>query len=589
MANVQSDITIVLPREQFKGSVDRTLSIPIELGGDRKQLIESDRSKNVSALEESEKERAASNIYRIGGKITQIFANTLFGSTEYNGFKNYLYLFNPVNTLENNDILFNNNGERVVDTFNLKWSGFPQYSEFNFIRTDADNPHLDYKPQSASTYNWGCYLSYVFSSDTNQRMSYVDRQISGNTLDFVVSDGIPFTIINTVDNGKNYITFRCGGKHNLTPFQFVELSLTYNGTNIFQVSSIGEAGFSNEDTTFSILNPGYTGNTFTTGTVGTLKRISDISNISESRSEYYVRLHKILTDENGVVINKMGFENTPFVNKQQVEYSALTPNLQERVSTLDGTQSYSFTVVNDFNLEGFKTTHNRPLTDVYLTIINKGYAGWFNKPNPDTNTSIQYGWDFNYQTDIVDEWWSTNNIDSFSNISVGQYNKVDNGITYVFYYNNPLKVDDILVGDFCEFNKLEQIELVVSECNHKLTFNDSLYSIDSFNNAIPEGYFYKPFHQIKLRVFSESVSTDINVSGLNRPTWAYYSVNRGVWLWREILLPGVLELGDNGVNYPFLNGAHYPFKQTLFLLSTPFKNINQSVINTDAPMMDDCE
>lgn len=589
MANVQSDITIVLPREQFKGSTDRTLSIPVELNGERKELIESDRSKNISALEESERERASSTTYRIGGKITQIFANTLYGATDYNGFKNYLYLVNPVDTLENNDILFNNSGERVVDTFNLKWSGFPQYNEFNFIRYDADNPHLDYKPQSASTYNWGSYLSYVFSSDTTQKMSYVDRQVSGNTLDFIASDGLPFTIINTVDNGKNYITFRCGGKHNLTPFQFVELSLTYNGTNIFQVTSIGEAGYSNEDTSFSIINPGYTGTTFTNGTVGTLKRISDISNISESRSEYYVRLHKVLTNENGVIVNKMGFENTPFVDRQQVEYSALTPNLQQRVSTLDGTQTYSYTVVNDFNINGYTTTHNRPLTDVYLTIVNKGYTGWFNKPNTDTNTAIQYGWDFNFQNDIVDEWWSTNNIDSYSNISVSQYNKVENGITYVFYYNNPLKVDDVLVGDFCEYNKLEQIEYVVSECNHKLTFNDSLYQIDSFNNAIPEGYFYKPFHRIELRTFSESISTDVNVSGLNRPTWAYYSINQGIWLWREILAPGVLELGDNGVNYPFLNGAHYPFKPTLFLLSTPFKNINQSVINTDSPTIDDCE
>ena len=589
MANIQSDITLVLPREQFKGSTDRTLSIPVDLSGDRKELIESDRSKNISALEESEKERAESTIYRIGGKITQIFSNSLFGSTDYNGFKNYLYLINAVDTLENNDVLFNNNGERVVDTFNLKWSGYPQYSEFNFIRTDAENPHLNYKPQSASSYNWGCYLSYVFSSDTTQKMSYVDKEISGNTLDFVVSDGIPFTIINTVDNGKNYITFRCGGKHNLTPFQFVELSLTYNGTNIFQVTSIGEAGYSNEETTFSIINPGYTGNTFSNGTVGTLKRIADISNISESRSEYYVRLHKILTNKNGVVINKMGFENAPFTNKQQVEYSALTPNLQQRVSTLDGTQTYSFTLVDDFNINGFTTTQNRPLTDVYLTVINKGYTGWFNKPNPNTGSALQYGWDFNFQTDTVDEWWSTNNIDSYSNISVGQYNIVENGITYVFYYNNELKNGDTLVGDFCEFNKMEQLEYVISECNHKLTFNDSLYQIDSYQNDIPEGYFYKPHHQIKLRAYSESISTDQNVSGIVRPTWAYYSVNQQVWLWREILAPGVLELGNNGVNFPFLNGAHYPFQQTMFLLSTPFKNINQSVIDTESPTTDDCE
>ena len=589
MAQIQNDITIVVPSQQYKGATDRLLSIPIQLNGDRKEFIESDKTRNIDALEQSETERASSETYRISGKITQIFSNVLLGSTPYDGFKNNLFLVNPVDVLENNDVLFDDFGKRVPDTFGLKWSGYPQYDEFNFIRYDNTNTHFSYQPQSATTYNWGCYLSYVYSSDTNQSMSYYDEQISGNTLHFKASDGIPFTIINTKNNGRSYITFRCGGNHNLTPYQFVELSINYNGINIFQVSSIGEAGYSNEETTFSILNPGFTGTTFKDGVVGTFRRISDISNSAETRSEYYVRLHKVLTDENDVVISKMGFENNPFRPKQQVEYSALTPNLQERISTLDGNKSYSFSVVDDFNSQGYLTTYNRPLTSVYLTIINKGYTGWFNKPNPNTNTSLQYGWDFNFQQNVIDEWWADNNLESFTDIQTEQYSKTDSFGTYTFYYNKPLKKDDVLVGDFCEYNKLEQQEYVVSGINHKLTFNDTLYQIESQTTAIPEGYFYKPFFEIKLKEYSESLSVEPEVFGINRPNWAYFSQNQNQWIWRNLLSPGEVDANGNGVNYPFLNGAHYTFNQTLFLLSTPFKNINLSVQNIEPPTIDNCE
>lgn len=522
MSNFPENIKIVLPSLQYKGSTDKLLSVPIELNGKRKEFIDSNRVRNVDALEESEKERNESTIYRIGGKITQIFSNTLLGSTTYDGFKNNLFLTNSVNVLENNDVLFDNFGNRVIDTFGIKWSGYPQYDEFSFIRYDKNNPHLNFQPQSASTYNWGVYLSYVYSSDTEQKMSYFDEQISGNTLDFTVSDGIPFTIVNTVLNGKNFITFRCGGNHNLTPYQFVELSINYNGINTFQVYSIGEAGFSNTNTTFSILNPGYTGTTFQNGTVGTFKRISDITNSAETRSEYYVRLHKVITNEGGIILNKMGFENNPFTTKTQLEYSALTPNLIERVSTLDGTQTYSFSVVNDINISEYTTTHNRPIDNVYLTVINKGYTGWFNKPNSDINSGLQYGWDFNFNEKSIDNWWSTNNLDSYEDMPVLQYNRTDNFGTYVFYYNSPLKVGDTLVGDFCEFNKIEQKEYVISRCNHKLTFNDKLYQIESQTSAIPEGYFYKPFHDIKLREFSTDISNQPQTFGVNRPSWAFF-------------------------------------------------------------------
>jgi len=265
MSKVQNDILIVPPRLQYKLSTDKVVSIPIELVGDRKELIDSARTINIDAYQQSQIERTESTTYRLSGKITQIFNNVLTGNTNYEGYKNYLYLTDPVSVLSSNNVLFSNKGERVADTFGIKWGGYPQYHEFSFVRTDSDNPQFQFQPKSAATYNWTPYLTYVYSSTTAQTMSYVNEKLSGNTVSFKAGDGIPFTIVNTIANGSNYITFRCGGKHNLTPAQFVELSIDYNGNRFFQVDAIGEEGYDNEDTSFSILNYGYTGNTFLNG------------------------------------------------------------------------------------------------------------------------------------------------------------------------------------------------------------------------------------------------------------------------------------------------------------------------------------
>jgi len=587
MGNIQNDITIVKGNLRYKGASERLVSIPVELIGDRKQLIDSDRIVNISAAEQSTVERQESTTFRIGGKISNIFSNVISGTTDYDGYKNFLYLTNGLSVVESNQVLFNN-FERVPDTFGLKWGGLPQYNEFNFIRTDIDNPHNILQPQSASTYNWGVYLSYPFSSDTLQKMSYVDKQINGTPLSFVVSDGIPFTIINTVQNGANYITFRCGGNHNLTEYQYVELSINYNGNNLFRVDLLGENGYDNASTSFSIVNPGYTGTTFANGVSGTFKRIGDISNSGESKSRYYVRLHKILTNENESDVSKMGFEHVPFPNQQKIEYSALTPNLQQRVSIKENSQSYSFTFKPDLNIDGIVDNNMKPLTNVFVTIVNKGYYGWFNKPTDNNIYALQKGWSFNFHSDSFDDWWATNNNNNLVEIPVSSYNRTSNNQTYTFYYNQPLKVDDILSGDFCEYNDIEQMEYVVSTCKHKITFNDTLYQTQMFTSNNPPGYFYSPHNPVKLRDFADSITTAVGQNINTRPSWAYFSQNLNTWLWRTILDYGVFENGQ-GVDYPFLNDAHYPFTQILFLQSTPYSNINQAVAVTAQPLKDFCE
>ena len=106
MGNIQNDITVLLGSQRYKGAPDRELSFPVELIGDRKELIESDRIININQSAQAVKERQSSNIFRISGKITNIFDNILSGKTSYDNYKNFMYLTNPQSVIENNTSLF---------------------------------------------------------------------------------------------------------------------------------------------------------------------------------------------------------------------------------------------------------------------------------------------------------------------------------------------------------------------------------------------------------------------------------------------------------------------------------------------------
>jgi hypothetical protein len=104
MGNIQNDTTIIKGNLRYKGASERLISLPVEFVGDRKQLIDSDRSRNINAAEQTEVERQASTTFRIGGKISNIFSNIISGTTDYDGYKNFLYLTNPLSVVQNNQI-----------------------------------------------------------------------------------------------------------------------------------------------------------------------------------------------------------------------------------------------------------------------------------------------------------------------------------------------------------------------------------------------------------------------------------------------------------------------------------------------------
>ena len=566
-----STIRIVRGEDRFAGSSNTEMQINVDLKGGRKNIIESEINEILNLEDQFNKERQNSTKFRLAGKITNIFNNTISGQTNYNPFKNSLFYVNALNSVSDNS----------------PWQGYPQFDEFTFYRTRGIEGHVPFINKSATTYNWGVYVSYPYRNKTDQYLKHKVIYESGTSVNnFVVTDGIPYYIKNRTYNGKNLITFYCGFKHNLSEGDWIETKFEIQGKKYFEVYSLGDDSYGNDGTVFSIFNYGYQDPLFGDFATGNVKRIIDINNKSETTSSYYVKVHKILTENSNSDITKLGFERNPFPIKKQLEYSAMTPNNVQRISIKDGNMSVGFSFDKDIDISGLKDNLDRPISDLFVTIVNKGYMGWFNNPYlaSNTNTGIQVGWDLNFLEDEIDDWWSATNPLNRDTIPVGSY-EVNN---QMFFYNKSLNIGSELMGSICEFNDYDQMETELSEISHKISYNPQVFD-NSSPNTMPDGYAYKPHYRVPIRVYSDYVEVGEKDKVDLIPDYSFLSKYNNEWRWRDLYPYGYIDSGGNGLNIPFLNGSHYPFSRILFLLSPMKRDINNYNNVIFAPITDDCE
>lgn len=566
-----STVRIVRGEDRFAGSSNTDMQINVDLKGTKKDIIESEVNEILNLEDQFNKERQSSTKFRLAGKITNIFNNVISGQTNYNPFKNSLFYVNALSSVSDNS----------------PWQGYPQFDEFTFYRTRGIEGHVPFVNKSATTYNWGVYVSYPYRNKTDQYLKHKVIYESGTSVNnFVVTDGIPYYIKNRTYNGKNLITFYCGFKHNLSEGDWIETKFEIQGKKYFEVYSLGDDSYGNEGTVFSIFNYGYQDPLFGDFATGNVKRIIDINNKSETTSSYYVKVHKILTENSNSDITKLGFERNPFPIKKQLEYSALTPNNIQRISIKDGNMSVGFSFDKDIDIAGLKDNLDRPISDLFVTIVNKGYMGWFNNPYlaSNTNTGIQVGWDLNFLEDEIDDWWSATNPLNRDTIPVGSY-EINN---QVFFYNKSLNIGSELMGSICEFNNYDQIETELSEISHKISYNPQVFD-NSSPNTMPDGYAYKPHYRVPIRVYSDYVEVGEKDKVDLIPDYSFLSKYNNEWRWRDLYPYGYIDSGGNGLNIPFLNGSHYPFSRILFLLSPMKRDINNYNNVIFAPITDDCE
>lgn len=587
---IDNETRIVLGSLRYKTSPNVPMYVNVPMEQTQKELIEFDRSVDLSLQQVFVDERTNSNIFRPVTKFSIIFKNQYSGSTTYPPFRDNLYYSNAIS----NAVLAYPGGNNPLVPPNplVPWEGFPQYFEFDFIRNDNNNVgytqppnnHLTFVNKSASTYNWTHYLSYAYDNVPNRPMQAVDQETSVSW-SWVASDGLPFIIKMGNDNQGRVIAFRCVMPHGLSVDEFVRLSFDYNGEYIFRVSSLGDAGFGSEEFIFNITNVGYTGPTFNQNVTGTFKRVINRGNTNETTSDYYVRRNKILTSVEDSILVKAGFEQNIFNSKTKSEPAVLTPNNLARTSVKEGGQAYTLSFNNDVDLNGLIDNQKRPLLELYFTTIWKGYFGWTNP--------LKQGFEFNLPlvNGVPSPWWNVANTYSDTNIPTGTYFSPPPLLQGPFTYQQNLNVGDIIDGDYCEYNGYDQTERVISSLNHKFTFNNVIFTLDTIapqNNQF--GYYYKPHNPITIRTLSNYIEEGnaINVVGI--PGYAYYSNLSNSFRWRDIYPYGFLDADGIGVDYPFINGKHYPFVNTIFRLIPEGTNTANQYINEIAePTIDECE
>jgi hypothetical protein len=560
--------TIIPSGLQYKGAPFVDQEINVSLDEKNQEITEYDRSQTISLAQVYDDERQESTIFRPTFKLSYLYSNPYTGTTAYIPFRNFLYYVDP-----------------EVSTVSGIWKGFPQYYEFDFYRPDVKDQHFAYKSKSALTYNWTYYLTYPSENQYNKQLTYY----SNNTpINWVAGDGIPFLISNIEQNGNDILSFQCIAPHGLLPNEYVELSISYKNNSIYQVYSLGNGLVESDPYIFNVLNIGYTGNTFNNGTRGTFKRVLNPDNLLETKSKYYIKKLKVLTNVEDVIVTKAGFEKNVFVEEKKFEYSSITPNKVSRLSQKTSSNAYSFTSAYDLDFVGMRDNQGRPLSEIYLTVINKGYSGYFNQPN--NGIGLKQGWEFNLSK-TVSPWWDLNNTNSNTNIQTSAYT-LTSGVTKTFVYNLDLKKGDLIDGDFCEWNDYEQIERVVSPYYQKIKYNQSVFQTTNNSNTNSPGFYYEPHIKMTIRVFSDYIETGnvANIDGI--PSWSYYSTQDQEFRWRDLYTYGFLDTFQRGVDYPFFNSAHYPFTSAVFRLIPEGVDYNEMLLGVDEPikpLIDGCE
>jgi hypothetical protein len=75
---------------------------------------------------------------------------------------------------------------------------------------------------------------------------------------------------------------------------------------------------------------------------------------------------------------------------------------------------------------------------------------------------------------------------------------------------------------------------------------------------------------------------------LGIPNYAYFSSTKNTFIWRDLYTYGYIDSDNIGVNYPFINGTHYPYRDIIFRLIPEGSNYRENTIIA-TPIIDNCE
>jgi hypothetical protein len=543
--------------ETSKQSVNTDTYLNINLDGEQRLLPPNEINHIVNVGDRFNVERQRSKFYRVIGTINPTISNVLMDLTDsansnlytLKGFNDIMFLDTSYppdnNTLDLTDLTY----QQAIKTKLLEkegWFGYydpditkqglcnwfdmePKRERFTFY---LDKSPYHATPNQAPIKNWELTITYPSSVDSGHTM------VNGGLM---IVEAVP-VIVST--RQMTAIGMAC--LHNLQIGDLVRIVGTtgYDGDHV-----VVRTGLDNGD----LKDYYFVIDKLPTGTVNGNSRIKRLYGGIESI--YYFRKFKKIKTRNTAVIENDDYETYPL-------------SFSENIFT-DPIEQFVFN--EDINISDLRDNLNRPLSEIYLTVVKTSSNGLFNRVSSGIETPLLP----KLLTSNTNTWLQ----------QIPTINRIHNGVSTPFVSSVPLEplvnispMNDEFYGDLVEYNIAEVKETILAHVSHRfntasrelggsLTYNNTVGSTTPTTTTVSlgprqEGYLYKAHHMIKIRQFSSYIETGDNFTeGI--PEYAI-NLGDGRYLWRDLLDIGFNESDDQALDYPFLNGCHYMYDNYCF-------------------------
>lgn len=564
-----------LKGEKSKSDVNEDSFSKISFNNERRLLPVGEINHIVDLGEQFEKERHSSFIYRLQGTVNPLFSNPLMNpsgllntnnnriSTEIEEFGNGLNIFDHEFFTTNPKVGDEISYSEAYNKYLIErdgWFGFtdPDVSKAglcNFYNIEpgkdkfdlnSNNFKLNSDNEKIENKNWEITVTYPNSVDKTHH---------------IISNGLLIVQVESaIVGGVPMIALATATRHGLENGNRVKI------TNASSTVSDGEytvkrLGLDNGDhiqNYFVIDIEPSSALVSATAPTPIEARVKKI--VGGQPSEYYLRKFKKvpIDSSTGILLDNGDYEMYPLAFS----------------NTIFNDLNYQFNINRDIDLEGLRDNLGRPISELYITFIKTD--------SNDVFGPLKSGLDLENLLYNKDD-------DRLSNARI-----IHDGTTTTPVSNTPLPnendlyndyIDKTLLnhefyGDVVEYNKFTVTETILADVLHRFnTVNrerTSTVSLNTPENSVKgprrEGYLYKPHHLYQIREFSTYIEQgDSSTEGI--PDYAE-DLGDGRFLWRDYLDIGFSDGVNEGVNYPFTNGAHYIHKN--ICLSTirqdPFNN-----------------
>ena len=508
-----------------KKSVNEDGFNKIQLINDSKLLPVGEVSKIINIGDQFNVERQNCPYYRITGTINPLFTNVLFNTTgdnswaslNSNKFRDVTFPPNGLTLDDEEDLTYSESIDKYLDN-NNSWYGFKDPdSEKESICTWVDmEPNRTLFDLASNNKNWELIVTYP----ALQPYLTTTPMLAGG-IQIILSETI-------IIGGRDMTLFNTPIKHGLAIGDTVDLRNFNNHNNEtiddskHKVVKLGEKNGDNSEYYFSVDIP----NPFTI-----IEGSSRMARIYNGKpSVYYYRKFERIKTKTGQMKSD-DYEIFPLAFSQTI--------FEDKIN--------QFVINEDIDVSGLVDNLNRPLTEVFITLIKTNSDEVFT--NVKSGINIPHNLNVEGKILIPDIRRVSSSPDTHKEIDA-----------------NVLIDDPSFIGDIVEYNELEQKETVLSDIYH--TFNtinretegNPISNID-FNNTNlnlgirREGYIYKPHHKIKIREFSSYIEQG-TINTLNVPNYRT-DLKDGRLIWRDLLDIGFNDMHIETIDYPFLNNSHY--------------------------------